>query len=110
MTKSVQKVATEEATAPEAQNSQNQQPRNLYVSVKTFDGKDGKTIGERVVDMYHFGTHGWFGKHLWWATHNGHEVEVSTASDEEVISYVKEATVALAMKFNAEPTAASLAA
>ena len=50
------------------------QTKNLYVSVKTFDS-EGKTIGERIVDMYHYGTAKWLQNHLWWAMHNDHCVE-----------------------------------
>lgn len=74
--------------------------RNLYVSVNTFDGDKGAQIGTRVVDMYHYGTRNWLANHLWWATHNGHKVEVNDASDDEVNAYLDNAKHALADKFN----------
>lgn len=97
------KVSTEEATAPVLQNSQTQ---NLYVKVLTFDGQ-GKTIGERIVDMYHYGTRNWLQNHLWWSTHNGHEVEISVANDEDVSAYVAQAAKDLAAKFAGEPEVAA---
>src|ERR1700761_9605846 len=51
-------------TAPEPPTSSG--PSNLFISVKTFDA-EGKTVGERVVDMYHFGTRNWLQNHHWWA-------------------------------------------
>lgn len=105
MTKQVQKT-TDEAQAPVA-HSTNDQQRNLYVKVITFNA-EGKTIGERIVDMYHYGTRNWLQNHLWWAMHNGHEVEVNTANDEDVQAYVAQATKELAAKF--QPEAAPLEA
>lgn len=90
--------------------------QNLFISVKTFDGPTGKTIGERIVDMYHFGTNTWLQKHHWWAMHNGHQVETTVATPAEADSYVALAKVALAAKFNhsasnvAEPALVAAAA
>ena len=82
------------------QHSTNEQSKNLYVSVKTFDGKTGKPIGERVVDMYHYGTRNWLQNHIWWAMHNSHEVQQDIATDEEIGSYMAKQEIALAEKFN----------
>jgi hypothetical protein len=81
-------------TSPQDQN-------NLFISVKTFDTQ-GKTVGERIVDMYHFGTRNWLQQHTWWAMHNGHDVETKLATPDEVKSYLAMATQALANKFNSK--------
>lgn len=76
--------------------------QNLHVSVKTFDA-EGRTIGERIVDMHHFGTRNWLQNHLWWATHHGHCTEVNIASPEEIEAYLASGREALAAKFNDAP-------
>jgi hypothetical protein len=85
-----------EAAQPVANNST---PQNLFVSVRTFDA-EGKTIGERIVDMCHYGTRNWLSNHLWWSTHNGHLVEVDLAKPNEIEAYLAEGKKALAAKFN----------
>lgn len=92
-TKQVKTIAP--APAPANTNQSN----NLYISVKTFD-VEGRTIGERIVDMYHFGTRNWLQNHHWWAMHNGNCVETNIASPEEIESYLASAKVALAERFN----------
>lgn len=82
---------------PDATNSNT--PQNLFISVKTFDA-EGRTVGERIVDMCHYGTTGWLGKHLWWATHHGYCTEVDIAKPEEAEAYVAAGKAALAAKFN----------
>lgn len=94
MTKQVQVAAAELAPA----NNSNT-PQNLFISVKTFDVQ-GKTIGERIVDMCHYGTRNWLSNHLWWATHNGHCTEVDLAKPEEIDAYLNAGKAALAEKFN----------
>jgi len=94
MNKQVDTVAAQAATNP--------QRNNLFVSVKTFNS-EGKTIGERIVDMYHYGTRNWLQTHLWWAMHQGHCVEQNIATPEEVEGYLAEAKAALAEKFNNTP-------
>lgn len=74
-------------------------PSNLFISVKTFD-VEGKTVGERIVDMYHFGTRNWLQNHHWWAMHNGHCVETNVATSDEVTTYLAASKEALAAKFN----------
>lgn len=74
---------------------------NLYFVVETFD-RDGKQIGHRVVDMYHFGTREWLSNHNWWAMHQGHEVNTRNASVDEINEYLDKAKQALAEKFNAK--------
>lgn len=81
--------------APETQAG----PSNLFISVKTFD-VEGKTVGERIVDMYHFGTRNWLQNHHWWAMHNGHCVETNVATPTEIENYLSASKVALAAKFN----------
>lgn len=76
-------------------------PASLYVSVKTFN-PEGRTVGERIVDLYHFGTRNWLQNHHWWAMHNGHCVEVTVATDAEVAAYVESQKASLAAKFNAD--------
>jgi hypothetical protein len=87
----VQPVATQ---APPAN-----QASNLFFSVKTFDPQ-GKDIGFRVVDLYHFGTRKWLQDHLWWALHHHNLVEINEATPEETDAYLVAAKAALAEKFN----------
>lgn len=75
--------------------------KTLYIKVETYDGA-GKQIGERVVDMYHFGTRNWLQTHQWWAMHNSHTIELRPADDGEVQAYLDEAKLKLAEKFNRE--------
>jgi hypothetical protein len=79
-------------------------PSNLFISVKTFD-VEGKTVGERIVDMYHFGTRNWLQNHHWWAMHNGHCVETNVATPAEVTGYLAASKEALAAKFNTKVAA-----
>jgi hypothetical protein len=93
-----------ETNAPAAPNSSgpastNSGPSNLFISVKTFDA-EGKTVGERIVDMYHFGTRNWLQNHHWWAMHNGHCVETNVATPTEIENYLAASKTALAQKFN----------
>lgn len=81
-------------------------PSNLFISVKTFD-VEGKTVGERIVDMYHFGTRNWLQNHHWWAMHNGHCVETNVATTDEVTGYLAASKEALAAKFNAPKAVAA---
>ena len=81
--------------------SNNTPPLNLYVSIKTFD-LEGRCVGERTVDMCHYGTTSWLSKHIWWATHHGHCTEIDMAKPEEVEAYVAAGKLALAQKFNTE--------
>lgn len=98
---------TEAAQTP-VQNSQNQQ-KNLYVKVITYD-QEGKTIGERIVDMYHYGTRNWLQNHIWWAMHNSHEIEQKCADPQDVKEYVANAAKELAAKFQDAPQALEPAA
>lgn len=99
MSKQVNTVAVE-VQAPATTNGNSQTTKNnLFVSVKTFD-PEGRTIGERIVDMYHFGTRNWLQNHHWWAMHNQNCVEVNVATDEEISGYLDSAKLALAAKFN----------
>jgi hypothetical protein len=98
MSKQVLKTSTVAAEAVVEAN-QSQKPNNLYVSVKTYD-VDGRPAGERVVDMYHFGTDKWLRSHNWWAMHNDHTVETMRATTDEVAAYLAQAKQALADKFN----------
>ena len=93
------KAKTEQAPA-------NSGPSNLFISVKTFDA-EGKTVGERIVDMYHFGTRNWLQNHHWWAMHNGHCVETNVATPDEVTGYLAASKEALAAKFNTQTKAAA---
>lgn len=74
------------------------QSKTLYVTVTTY-GQDGKQVGTRVVDMYHYGTRNWLQNHVWWAMHNSCAVEQVVATAEEVNDYLETARVALADKF-----------
>lgn len=96
-------IKTTNAAAP-ATNSSG--PSNLFISVKTFDS-EGKTVGERIVDMYHFGTRNWLQNHHWWAMHNGHCVETNVATGDEVTGYLAASKEALAAKFNSPKTIAA---
>ncbi len=96
-------------------NTTTTEKTGLFVSVNTFDA-DGRTIGERIVDMYHYGTRNWLQNHHWWAMHNGHCVEVTVATPEAVSAYVESSKIALANKFNSvggvtdDPTTGAAAA
>lgn len=89
-------------TAVVATAAPSQQSNNLYVTVKTYNS-EGKAVGERIVDMYHFGTRNWLQNHHWWAMHNGNCVETNVASSEETENYLANAKIALAAKFNDAP-------
>lgn len=96
-------MAKQVETAPIAQDvvaNSTPQSRNLYASVNTFDAQ-GKSVGTRVVDMYHYGTSNWLSKHMWWAMHNGFCVETNIATDEEVGAYMASQELALQAKFGA---------
>lgn len=77
-------------------------PQNLYVFVHTFDAQ-GKTVGERIVDMCHYGTRDWLSKHLWWATHHGYGTEIDMASQAQIDEYIANGVKALAEKLNSAP-------
>ncbi len=97
-----QVTATPAATAPaNTPNNGSNTPTNVYIKVLTFD-KDGKTVGERIVDMYHIGTAGWlYSKHLWWAMHqDSFTVEIAVAGPQEIEDYLARGKEALAAKFN----------
>lgn len=85
--------------------AQNTQTTNLYVSVNTY-GPDGKQVGTRVVDMYHYGTRTWLQNHLWWAMHHGHSVDTQVANEAEVGDYIKAQELALMDKFSKDAKAA----
>lgn len=96
MSKQVKNAVTETVSAP------NPSSQNRFISVRTFDAQ-GKTIGERIVDMFHYGTRGWLSNHLWWATSNGHCTEVDLAKPKEIDEYLSKGKEALAAKFNTAP-------
>lgn len=97
-----QAVAVIEATSlVPALREQDQRTKNLFVKVDTFN-TEGREIGTRIVDMYHFGTRNWLQNHHWWAMHNGHTVEARTADQDEIGAYVAAQKLALADKFNNE--------
>lgn len=73
--------------------------KSLFVSVITHDTK-GEVIGERIVDMYHFGTRNWLHNHAWWAMHNGHVLTTVVAGPKDVDAYLAAGKAALAEKFN----------
>lgn len=105
MKKQVLNTSAATVTAVEDSIDGNSQ-RNLYISVKTFD-VEGRTIGERIVDMYHFGTRNWLQNHLWWAMHNTAQVETTRATDDEIGAYMASGKAALAEKFNKTTPAAN---
>lgn len=88
------KTAAPAVAAPAAPQLQ-----NLFVSVNTFD-KNGKTIGERIVDMYHYGTNAWLTKHLWWSATHGHCTEIDEAKPADIDAYLAQGRLALAERFN----------
>lgn len=76
---------------------------NLYMTINTVD-VNGKPVGYRIVDLYHYGTRNWLMNHQWWAMHQGHLVEVQPASAEEINSYLAQKAKELQDKFaDAEP-------
>lgn len=97
MTKQVKDTAP---VQPEAHNST--PPRNVYASVKTFDA-EGKTIGERIVDMHHIGTRDFLAKHLYWSTHKGHCTEINVATPGDIAAYLEKGRQELAAKLNNTP-------
>lgn len=79
-------------------------PDNIFISVLTFD-KEGRPVGERLVDMCHHGTEFWlYRKHLWWAMQHGYEVEIKPASAKEVDDYLIAGRQSLADRFNSGTT------
>lgn len=84
-------------------------PQNLFISVRTFN-VEGKTIGERIVDMFHYGTTKWLTKHLWWSTQHGYCTEVDVAKPEEIEAYLAAGKLALVAKYNGDQTPAMEAA
>lgn len=100
MSKQVEKTAIPAivSPAPAAVDAATPQ-QTLFTKVMTFD-TEGHTIGERIVDMYHFGTRKWLQTHLWWAMHNTAQVEITVATQKEVDLYLLEAKKKLATKFN----------
>ena len=91
-------VASTETLVTPAQDTK----PGLFVSIKTFNA-EGRTIGERIVDMYHYGTRNWLQNHHWWAMHNGHCVETTVATQAEIDAYMDASKAALAAKFNGSP-------
>lgn len=91
-------ASTPATTAPDG--------KSLYVMVTTLEMK-GKVIGERVVDMYHYGTRKWLHDHMWWASHNTHRVEIEPASPTDVDAYLAAQRQKLADKFNTPKTIAA---
>jgi hypothetical protein len=88
-----------------AQSAQsNNSTPNLYIFVRTTD-LQGTCIGERIVDMYHFGTRNWLQNHQWWAMHNSHCVETTVATPDQVAEYLARAKEALVEKFAKEVAA-----
>jgi hypothetical protein len=80
---------------------QTQNQKTLYVKVTTTDlANKAVIIGERIVDMYHFGTRNWLHNHFWWAMHNGHLVETEVATADQIDEYLLEQKKKLAEKFN----------
>lgn len=100
MSKKVEKTVSAVELAPA--NADN---KNLYVQVTTY-ATDGKVVGTRIVDMYHFGTRNWLHNHCWWAMHNGHSVNTEIAHPDDVTAYLAEGAKRLADKFNSKPAAA----
>jgi hypothetical protein len=107
MSKQVKKAAAHLKDAAEMNGNPQ---HNLFFSVKTFESKEGKTIGERIVDLFHYGTRKWLQDHIWWAMHNSHEVEVKVATEDEIASYLASGKAALAEKFNSTAPAVTEAA
>jgi len=95
MSKQVDKAADQQPATSNSHSSS-----NLYFVVRTFDAITGHPMGERIVDLYHYGTNNWLAKHNWWAMHNGHSIELQPASPDEVSSYLAEAALTLAAKYN----------
>lgn len=87
-----------EQVAPQAVEQQIPQAKSLHIVVKTF-GPDGRPTGERIVDMYHYGTRKWLQDHQWWAMHNDHSIEVQVATDEDIGAYMFKQQLALQEKY-----------
>jgi hypothetical protein len=90
--KTAQSVATPESQAAIPEGAQ----QNLYMSVKTVDAQ-GKSIGERLVDLYHYNTATWMRNHMWWARHHEYTVSVTPATADEFLAFSKNS---LAAKYN----------
>lgn len=85
--------------APAMGANDQQQSKVLYVTVETFNN-EGRPVGFRVVDMYHYGTRNWLANHQWWAMHNDHMCEIKPATSEEANEYLAKAAQALQNKYS----------
>lgn len=79
-------------------NENGVQTKFLFFKVNTTDST-GASLGDRIVDIYHYGTHNWMQDHMWWAVHKGHVVTVTTATEAEVKAHTDAQIAALAAKF-----------
>lgn len=91
-----------EAVAPEVTTKGG--PDNLYMTINTIN-EAGKSVGFRIVDLKHYGTRNWLANHTWWAMHQGHLLEIQTATQVEVDEYLAQKAKELQDKFADEPTA-----
>lgn len=82
---------------------------NLYMTINTVD-VNGKTVGYRIVDLYHYCTRNWLMNHQWWAMHQGHLVEVQPATAEEINEYLAKKAKELQDKFADAPAQELVAA
>lgn len=99
MSKSVKATAAIVASQDQQQSQETTKVNNVYIKVITFD-PEGKEVGFRLVDMYHYGTRDWLQKHLWWAlVHHGYCVETNIAEPKEVDEYLARAEQALQQKY-----------
>jgi len=77
-------MTTQTATTTTADNERG---KHLYMTISTID-MNGKQVGFRLVDLYHYGTQAWLAKHHWWAMHEGHLVETCRATQIEVEEFL----------------------
>lgn len=95
------KVVVEQAPAA----NQSPQTKHLFIRVNAFNA-EGREVGTRIVDLYHFGTRAWLQKHTWWAMHHGHVIEQQPATEDEIAAYIQAQRDALAAKYNPQAEAA----
>lgn len=95
-------ASTEQSEPTPGNNPQNIKTR--YVKVLNYEKGTGKTLGERIVDMFHIGTRNFIQNNLWWATSNGHDTEIVMVGDEEVGAYMAKRRLDLVDKFGGPKT------
>lgn len=83
----------------EAPSGADQQKDPFYIQVKTsIPGKD-VIVDSRLCDIYNFQSRKWLTNHQFWAMHQGHTVELHTASSDEVAEYTRKQAQLLSRRY-----------